>query len=77
MIFCDKYIERLIEELPDMVKTKDLVKAGIFLSEQVAVNARRRGDGPDFFRLNAKTVLYPKEGVIAWLKSKRGDASST
>lgn len=31
---------------------------------------RYRGVGPTFYRLNAKTILYKRSGVLAWMESR-------
>ena len=29
-----------------------------------------RGDGPTFYRLSAKTILYKRAEVLAWMESR-------
>jgi predicted DNA-binding transcriptional regulator AlpA len=31
---------------------------------------RYRGDGPTFYRLSAKTILYKRAEVLAWMESR-------
>jgi predicted DNA-binding transcriptional regulator AlpA len=31
---------------------------------------RYRGDGPKFYRITAKTILYKRHEVIAWMESR-------
>lgn len=33
---------------------------------------RRYGDGPVYYRLGPKTIVYPQSGVDAWLETRRG-----
>lgn len=77
MSACEEYIAHLEKILPEMCRTKDLVKAGIFQTDNGASLARQRGDTPEFFRINARVVLYPKKGVIEFLKSKKEKHNGT
>ena len=68
MTACDDYISKVEQMLPDLATTKDLIKAGIYRSDQAASAARRKGQAPSFFRFNKRVVIYPKQGVIEFLK---------
>lgn len=65
---CEKYINKVKDLLPDLATSKELVKFGIFKSEQAASNSRKRNEGPEFFKFNERTILYPKEAVIDYMK---------
>jgi len=67
----DDFIEKLKHTLPDPCRTKDLIEARIYNSEQAAAAARRRGNCPTFFKLNERVVMYSKADVIAYMQSKR------
>lgn len=71
MSSCDDYIEKITRDLPDPCTTKDLIKAGIFSSDQAASYARRHGIAPDFFKFKGRGVIYPKDGVIAYLERSK------
>lgn len=64
---CDLYIKNLEIRLKDLSNADDLVKLGIFRSRQAALEYRKRGIGPSFFRLG-KRILYPKAAIIEWFK---------
>lgn len=68
---CDAFIKRAMKELPEMCTVKDLLKLGIYRSEQAAAHARRKGLSPDYFKLPHRGVLYPKQGVIEFLKQSQ------
>lgn len=63
-----RYLERLDATLPEMCRTKDLIEAGIYHSDQAACAARRRGNGPDFIFVNHRRIAYPKMELMAWLR---------
>lgn len=68
---CEKFIEKLNSQLPEICRVADLIKHGIFTSPTDAREARLRGDSPPYFQCKAKgKILYPKEGVIEWFKGK-------
>lgn len=68
---CDKFIEKMQRELPDNCTVTDLVKAGFYLSDQAAYHARRRNLGPEYFRYPNRSIWYPKEGIIEYLKRNK------
>lgn len=65
---CEIYIYKLAEKLPEMCSVQDLINVGIYRTEQAAYYARRKKQGPDYFQMSSRQVLYPKEGVIQYLK---------
>lgn len=67
MNFCDKWIDNLTKDLPERCSTQDLVGIGLYNSVHAAHMARRRGDTPPYIQLGRK-FIYPKEGIIHWLK---------
>ncbi len=73
MTACDDYIRRLQNALPEMCNSKDLVKCGIFKTEASAYNARRKGTGPEFFKMPHGNIMYPKEGIIKYLQNSKHD----
>jgi len=66
---CEAFIRKLEMTLPELVTPTDLVKVGVYKSSQAAAMARQSGHGPGYFQLNAKRVLYPRGGVIEFLKT--------
>lgn len=64
---CDRFIKNLAETLPNLCKVQDLIDAGIFSNRYSAAYARKTKMGPPHIKL-AYRVVYPKEGVIEWLK---------
>ncbi len=73
---CDDWIEKISGILPEECNTFDLVKAGIYTSPHSASCARRVGSSPPYFKLG-KRVMYPKSGVVNWLKQKKHENSQT
>lgn len=67
----DEFINKIQKKLPSLCKTKDLINAGLYRSEQSAAYARKMGFGPEFFQFPSSEVLYPKESVIDYLKKAK------
>lgn len=77
MSACDDFINKVNQALPELATTKDLIRVGLFRTDQGAAAARRLGNSPEYFRLNKRVILYPKRGVIEFLKrSKVSDENS-
>lgn len=54
-----------------MCRVKDLIKVGVFNSATAAVEARTTGNSPDYFQMSKRgRVLYPRTGVVQWLREK-------
>lgn len=70
MSACDEYIQNLRQELPKQCSVKDLLKIGLFSSDQSARLARRSGDTPSYFKLRSR-IMYPREAVIEWLEKRK------
>jgi hypothetical protein len=73
---CDKFIEKLQRELPELCTTTDLVKVGIYKSPQAVWRARKTGMFVDFFKLPTGTIVHPKDGIIQMLKNSKNIAKS-
>lgn len=71
---CEDYIKKASTVLPDLCKTKDLVKLGIYSSEQAAHNARKKGLAPDYFKMAHGNIVYPKKGIIEFLEKSKHDS---
>jgi hypothetical protein len=68
---CEEYISKIEKELPEMCRVKDLIKVGVFNSATAAVEARTTGNSPDYFQMSKRgRVLYPRNGVVQWLREK-------
>lgn len=67
MIDHKSLISKLSRTLPELVSSKDLVKIGMYKSEQGAYVARRNGECPPYVRIPACGIRYPKLGVINFL----------
>ena len=71
MTACEEFILRMQESLPELASTQDLIKLGIFGSDQAASAARRKKIGPEYFQMNGRVIRYPKNGVIEYLKKSQ------
>lgn len=60
-------ISKISKNLPELVSSKDLVKIGMYKSEQGAYVARRTGECPPYVRIPSCGIRYPKLGVINFL----------
>jgi hypothetical protein len=69
-MYVEEWINNLEKTLPDVIAPTQLIKAGIFCSSAQAFNRRMRKQEPEFLRLSTARVVYPKKGVIAWLRKK-------
>lgn len=63
-----KFILKLEEILPELVTAKDLVKIGIYRTEQAAYSARQKGKSPPYIRIPSRGIVYPKQGIIDFLE---------
>ena len=72
MMGCETFLDKLYKTLPDLASTKDLVKFGIYRNSQSAYRARGLGPMkcPPWFRMDGRGIVYPKEGVIEFIKDK-------
>lgn len=73
---CDDWIDKISETLPDECYTFDLVKVGIFTSRHSAACSRKVGTSPPYFKLG-KRIMYPKAGVLNWLKLQKHESCQT
>src|ERR1700677_3688214 len=70
MSICDDWIRKVECNLPEECTTDHLIKFRIFSSPHAASAARKVGKSPPYFKFGAR-VIYPKTGVINWLKEKK------
>ena len=71
---CDTFIKKIEFSLKDPCTCSDLVNVGIYRSPQAARYARQVGSSPPFFKLGGK-IIYPRDGVILWLKENKHESS--
>jgi hypothetical protein len=69
---CDAFIDKVATTLPEMARTEDLIRIGIFRTAQSASRARKINDSPPFIKINNKVYLYPRDGVVKFLKNRNG-----
>lgn len=55
------------DSLPEFLNSHDLVKLGLWPSDDAVYLARLRGLSPDFIKLGKK-ILYPKASVIEFIQ---------
>lgn len=60
-------IANIKRKLPELCSVRDLLKIGIYRSEQAAYSARKSGNCPAHFRLPFRGIVYPRDGVIEFL----------
>ena len=68
-MYVKEWIDHLEKMLPDVIDPTQLIKAGVFCSSAQAFNRRKRRQEPEFLRLSTSRVVYPKKGVVAWLRA--------
>ena len=69
MTVCEEYINELMHDMPNLLTPKDLISCGIYKSHQAAYIARKNGTSPVFFNINHRGIVYPKKGIIEFLKN--------
>lgn len=67
-------IKAQLENLPEFLTSRDLVKLGLFSSVNSLYAARQQGRGPDFVKYQKK-VLYARSSVLKFLESRIRDGS--
>lgn len=67
MEFPKSLMLKIKKKLPELCSVQDLMKFGVFNSEQAAYAARKYGSGPQWFRLPHRGIVYPREQVIEYL----------
>lgn len=66
---CKQFIQSLRRKLPELVSAKDLVKCGVYRTEQAAYAARMRGKCPPYIRIPSRGIVYPRQGVLDFLEN--------
>lgn len=64
----EDYLSALNSKLPELLTPKDLVDIGLYKSLQACSVARNKKEGPEFFRISHKGVLYPKKSILEFLR---------
>lgn len=65
---CNPLFVKLLRSLPELVSTRDLVKIGMYRTEQAAYAARQRGECPAYLRIPSRGIVYPRQAVIEFLE---------
>lgn len=66
----DDFVSNIAAKLPDRVRDKHLIEAGLFPSNSAISKARDRGATPPYFRVTSKQLFYLKSDVLAWLRGR-------
>jgi hypothetical protein len=75
MSFCDEWIQKIAEKLPEDCTTDDLIRVGLYNSAHTASMARSQGNGPPYLKVGRK-IIYPKPGVLNWLEGKKHESGT-
>jgi hypothetical protein len=77
-LYLDRHAERLVAEgsgngaEPDDLLTTKQLTAWLPVSKSWLEGRRSQGkDGPPFLRLGPGRIVYPRGGVVAWLKTRQ------
>lgn len=65
---CNMLMSKLRRKLPELASVKDLLRIGLYRTEQAAYAARKRGKCPPYFRIPSRGIVYPKDGIIEFLE---------
>ncbi len=63
-------IRALLEGYPEFLRTKDLIRLGLFGSKFSIQNAKRKGNAPPSIKLGFNRVFFPKKSLIEWLEER-------
>jgi hypothetical protein len=63
-------ISKIINNVPELATTRDLIKTGLYRSEQAAYMARRQRRSPPWMRLPGLGIVYPRDGIIEFLEKQ-------
>ncbi len=55
-------------KMPEFIRTKDLVRLGLFTGDDTAFRARERGDGPKYTKVG-ESIFYSRESVIDFVST--------
>lgn len=66
---CEEYISYVERELPELASAKDLVRVGIYRCVNTVYSAKRDGHSPAYFQISCRNVMFPKKGVLQFLRS--------
>ncbi len=64
-----EHLYNTLNDLPQFLSSRHLVKLGLYPSLDAVYLARARGQSPDFLKLKRK-VLYPKDSVLLFIEQK-------
>ncbi len=68
MSACDDFINSIAKRLKPLSTASELIELGIYRNAQSLALARRKKQGPECFRIGKYRYMYPKEGIIEFLK---------
>jgi hypothetical protein len=63
-------ISSLLAEYPEFLRTKDLIRIGLFRTKFAVRNAQRKGNAPPSIKINFNRILFPKNSLIEWLEER-------
>jgi hypothetical protein len=66
------YIQSIINKLPnkEILSTTDVFDLGIVADRSTLTYWRTKGTGPKFIQISPGRILYQRDDVIEWLKSR-------
>ncbi len=62
-------IKQLLERMPYLLRSKDLIDLGLFPNKQSIYRARKRGNAPPVFTGIPGKFLYPKDKLLEWIEN--------
>lgn len=68
----NKVIKDLEKKFPEFLRATDLIRSGLFRSRSDLSWATKRNQAPPSIKLSAHKVIFPRDGLIMWLKAKAG-----
>lgn len=66
----EKEIANLKKPTKEFFTSRDLVRLGVFSSDDEAYEARKRGRSPDYYKIGRR-VLYSKDQIEAFLSRSK------
>ena len=63
-------IQRITENLPEFLRPRDLIEAGLYKSRSDLCWSMKRGLAPPSIQLSPRKIVFPRAALRDWLKEK-------
>ncbi len=63
-------IQKITIHLPEFLRSKDLIKIGLYQSRSDLCWSMKRGLAPPSIQLSPRKIVFPRESLRDWLREK-------